>query len=112
VVWRTLRSRLQCAPLYIRGKVFSLSEQRTIILGPHFLGYTTEHIAPVFGLQEDESGEPAKGAEVIEAAYEFLKAGRMYQGSTGLWAKADIWPLSSPLHFLCLTLVFLTLGRP
>jgi len=82
-------SRLQRAPLYIRGRVFSLSEQRIIILGRHFLGYTAEHIAPVFGLQDDGSGEPAKGAEVIDAAYEFLRAGRMYQGSTGLWAVAD-----------------------
>ncbi len=83
------RSRLQRAPLYIRGGFFSLSEQRIIILGRHLLGYTAEHIAPVFGLQEDGSGEPAKTAEVIEAAYEFLKDGRMYQGSTGLWAEAD-----------------------
>lgn len=83
------RSRLQRAPLYIGGRVFSLAEQRIIILSRHLLGYTAEHIAPVFGLQDDGSGEPAKSAEVIEAAYEFLKDGQKYQGSTGLWAEAD-----------------------
>lgn len=83
------RSRLQRAPLYIGGGVFSLAEQRIIILGRHLMGYTAEHIAPVFGLQNDGSGEPAKSAGVIEAAYEFLKDGQKYQASTGLWVEAE-----------------------
>lgn len=83
------RSRIQRAPLYIRGIVFSLPEQRIIVLGRHFLSYPADSIAPVFGLREDGSGEPIKGAEAVEAAYEFLKAGRVYQGSTGLWLEGD-----------------------
>lgn len=83
------RSRPQRAPLVIGGGVFSMAEQRVIIIGRHLLGYTAEHIAPVFGLQDDGSGEPAKSAKVIEAAYQFLKDGQKYQASTGLWAESD-----------------------
>lgn len=39
-----------------------------IILGRHFIGYTAKHIALVFGLQDDGSGEPADGAEDVYLA--------------------------------------------
>ena len=91
-------SRLQHAPLYTRGRIFSLSEQRVIILGRHLLGDTAEHIAPVFGLQADGSGTSAKSAEVIEAG----ESRQNVSGSTGSWVKTNIRSRSSPLHFLCL----------
>ncbi|KAL8826409.1 MAG: hypothetical protein Q9191_003815 [Dirinaria sp. TL-2023a] len=81
--------RRQPAPIVVAGAKFLFFQQRFIIYAMSFLGYSAHDVAPVFGLDESKTGNTRISAAQVDAAHEYLKSGREYNGKSGLWERND-----------------------
>lgn len=79
----------QRGPIEVAGAQFQYYHQRFIIYAIGFLGYSANDVAPVFGVENPETGNLRISAAQVDAAHEYLKNGREYNGENGLWERND-----------------------